>query len=108
MTSFEIVYLQNSSGSAPFKNWYERLNGIAARKVYEALIRMEAGHFSDSKPLRLGIWERRIHSGPGYRLYYGLEKQHCIIMLMGGTKRTQRADINKAGKLWHEYKTRMC
>ena len=103
MSEFQVVYYQDSAGSAPFKKWFEQLDVMAARKVYEALIRMEIGNFSDSKILTGGIRERRIHSGPGYCLYYGVTRQQCVIMLTGGTKRTQQSDINKAERLWHEY-----
>ena len=106
MNEYEVVYFQGPGGPAPFQKWFDRLDGVAARKVYKALIRMEAGIFSDSKLLKNGIWERRIHSGPGYRLYYGLDGSQTIVMLAGGTKRSQQRDINQAQKNWHEYQTR--
>jgi putative addiction module killer protein len=104
MTDFKIVYYRNDTGHSPLEKWYERLDGSAATKVYAALMRIEAGNSSDSKRLNGGIWERRIHSGPGYRLYYGIERRRYVVMLAGGTKRTQRGDISKATKRWYEYK----
>jgi len=104
MVDFAIAYYRDDTGLSPFKKWYERLDSLAATKVYAALMRIEAGNFSDSKRLKGGIWERRIHSGPGYRLYYGIERQRYVVMLAGGTKRTQRGDISKATKRWYEYK----
>ncbi len=104
MTDFKIVYYRNDAGLSPFEKWYDRLDGLAATNVYAALMRIEAGNLSDSKRLKGGIWERRIHSGPGYRLYYGLERQRFAVMLAGGTKRTQRGDISKAIRWWYEYK----
>ena len=104
MADFEITYYRDNAGLSPFEKWYERLDSVAATKVYATLMRIEASNFSDSKRLKGGIWERRIHSGPGFRLYYGIERQRYVVMLAGGTKRTQRGDISKATKRWYEYK----
>ena len=105
MGSLKIIHYQDGSGESPFQNWYGRLDSLAARKVYAALMRIEAGNLSDSKHLKGGIWERRIHWGPGYRLYYGLDRRRFAIMLAGGTKKTQRIDIKNAIRNWYEYKS---
>jgi len=104
MVSLKIIHYQDRNGVSPFQNWYTRLDRHAARKVYTALMRIEAGNLSDSKHLKGGIWERRIHWGPGYRLYYGLDRQHFAIMLAGGIKKTQQGDIKNAIRSWYEYK----
>jgi len=44
--------------------------------------------------------------GPGYRIYFGKDGERLVILLGGGTKRRQRADIDAAQKLWAEYKRR--
>jgi putative addiction module killer protein len=51
-----------------------------------------------------GIGELRIDVGPGYRVYFGLHEDTVIILLGGGDKKTQDADIEKAVRLWEEYK----
>jgi putative addiction module killer protein len=104
MNNFKITYYLDEKGRKPFLSWYVRLDSLAARKVYLTLMRMEAGNFSDSKYLKGGVWEKRIHWGPGYRLYYGLERRGFVIMLAGGTKKNQQADIETAKRYWHEYK----
>ena len=106
MRALEVVYYREASGKAPFESWFELLDNTAAAKVNVALLRMEAGNFSDSKLLKGGIWERRIHSGPGYRIYYAVHQRRFIVMLGGGTKRSQAADIRKARKSWYEFKIR--
>jgi putative addiction module killer protein len=105
MINLKIIHYRDGNGVSPFQNWYRRLDRLAARKVYLAMIRIEAGNMSDSKRLKGGIWERRIHWGPGYRLYYGLDRRRFAIMLAGGTKKTQRADIKNATRNWYEYKS---
>ncbi len=106
MCSFEVFFYRQPNGATPFQKWFERLDRMPASKIHVALARMESGNFSDSKHLKGGLWERRIHSGPGYRFYYAMHKRRYIILLNGGTKRTQAADIRKARRMWYEYKTR--
>ena len=48
----------------------------------------------------------RIHWGPGYRIYFGLEGNNIMILLGGGTKKQQQRDISVAKELWEEYKER--
>lgn len=104
--SFEVLLFRDLRGQSPFEEWFEALDLPAARKVTASLIGFERGNFSDSKNLGGGLWERRIHSGPGFRVYYGRDMHHLVILLAGGTKRTQAMDIRKARVMWYEYKTR--
>jgi len=60
------------------------------------LLVIQEGGVSDAKSLGCGIWETRIHYGPGYRLYYVWRGQHVIVLLCGGDKSSQRRDIKKA------------
>ncbi|NOR40083.1 MAG: type II toxin-antitoxin system RelE/ParE family toxin [Gammaproteobacteria bacterium] len=106
MRSFEVIYYREPNGATPIQKWFEHLDKIPAGKIYMALARMESGNFSDSKHLKGGLWERRIHSGPGFRFYYAMHKRRHIILLCGGTKRTQIDDIRKARRMWYEFKTR--
>ena len=45
-----------------------------------------------------------IDFGPGYRLYFGREGNTLVILLGGGSKKTQSRDIKNAQSLWAEYK----
>ena len=78
------------------------LNSIAWNKVTRALSRMEIGNLSDVKSVGEGVSEFRIHSGPGYRIYFGEEKDRLIILLCG-TKQGQNQDIHIARSLWNSY-----
>ena len=53
-----------------------------------------------------GVLERRIHWGPGLRIYFGRDGDALIILLGGGTKRRQQVDITNAQDLWLDYKRR--
>jgi putative addiction module killer protein len=52
-----------------------------------------------------GVFELRIDFGPGYRVYFGKDSDHLIILLGSGTKRQQRG-INAATANWEDYKRR--
>jgi len=68
-------------------------------------LRLEMGNSSNVKWIGT-IGEYRIDWGPGYRLYLGRDGEALIILLVGGTKRRQKADIEKAKALFAEYKVR--
>ena len=68
--------------------------------------RMEEGNFGDHKFCSDGVWELRINTGPGYRVYYGLAGQQIVLLLCGGDKSTQSADIARAKKYWRDWQKR--
>ncbi|MFH6568306.1 type II toxin-antitoxin system RelE/ParE family toxin [Pseudomonas kulmbachensis] len=53
-----------------------------------------------------GVWELRIDHGPGYRLYYAQDGKKLVLLLLGGDKRQQQADIDKAVRCWNAYQKR--
>lgn len=55
-----------------------------------------------------GVWELKIDSGPGYRIYYGKVGKAVVMLLAGGTKKGQQKDIELAINLLKEYKKRLC
>jgi putative addiction module killer protein len=77
-----------------------------AAKVATALYRMEQGNFSNAKGVGSGVLEYRLDIGPGYRIYFGKDGQTVIVLLGGGTKRRQSADIAAAVACWQDYKQR--
>ena len=68
------------------------------------IMRAELGNFDDHKPLREGVWEMRIDVGPGYRVYYGKAGSTVVVLLCGGDKRKQGADIEQACVYWRDWK----
>jgi hypothetical protein len=53
-----------------------------------------------------GVFELRVHFGPGYRVYFGRDGKAVVILLCGGEKRSQSADIRRAKSYWKDYETR--
>ncbi|MEO7334097.1 MAG: type II toxin-antitoxin system RelE/ParE family toxin [Gemmatimonadales bacterium] len=94
-----------ADGANPFRRWFDRLDPMAAVKVTVALGRLGAGHRSAIKWLR-GIGEYRIDWGPGYRIYLAQDGPDLILLLGGGTKRRQQADLTRATELHQEYQAR--
>lgn len=91
---------------SPFKVWFDRLDTHAATKVTTTLIRMEQGNLSNPKSVGSGVFESRIHYGPGYRIYFGRDGAELIVLLGGGTKGRQQQDIEKARDRWEDYRQR--
>lgn len=91
-------------GRSPFREWFDDLDPVAAARVDRYIRRMEAGNFGVAKGLRGGISELRIDFGPGYRVYYGMDGRTLVILLGGGDKRRQSADIAAAVARWSRYK----
>jgi putative addiction module killer protein len=100
-----VVEYVREDGSRPFGAWFDRLDPQAGAKVATAIARLRAGNISGLK--RIGsISEYRIDWGPGYRIYLGRAGATLIVLLGGGTKRGQRADIDRARAFWDEYNSR--
>jgi putative addiction module killer protein len=91
--------------STPYKSWFDSLDAQAAAKVSTAMLRMEMGNTSNVKWFD-GIAEYVIDWGPGYRIYLVQDGEALIILLGGGTKKRQQADIDRAKALHEEYKAR--
>jgi len=95
-----------SEGSSPFETWFLKLDARAAAKVTTALARLGGGNTSNVKSLGSGVQEYKIDFGPGYRIYFAYDGQTLVILLAGGHKKRQQADINAAKERWQKYKQR--
>jgi putative addiction module killer protein len=102
----DIREYNDRGGHSPFREWYDRLNAEAARKVTTALYRVGLGNFSNAKSVGAGVYECKINFGPGYRVYFGKEGEQIVILLGGGTKQRQQNDIRLALERWEDYKQR--
>jgi putative addiction module killer protein len=103
-----LYYLPLPKGTpAPFGVWLDWLGDIKTKAAIRARIgRLQSGNFSDSRSVGGGAVENRINFGPGYRIYYGIDGDK-IILLSGGDKSSQNADIQTAQEYWEDYKERV-
>ena len=102
--TFRVLEYTEASRS-PFAEWFNQLDPVTAARVDRYIRRLEAGNFGAAKPLSGGVCELRLDFGPGYRIYYGLAGDD-LILLAGGTKSSQAADIDKAKSFWMDYEER--
>ena len=106
MTSaFRVEEYVQETGVVPYKLWFDSLDPQAAAKVATAKLRLSMGNTSRVKWFG-GLGECVIDWGPGYRIYLTKDGDALIVLLGGGTKRGQQADIDKARTLLVEYKAR--
>lgn len=86
-----------------FVKWLNALRDLRAKvAISRRLDRAQFGNLGDIKPVGEGVFEMRIDVGPGYRVYYAIRNGEVIILLSGGDKSTQQADIQRAIRLSKE------
>ena len=86
-----------------FAAWHGSLRDMRAKlAIARRIERIEPGTLGDVKSLGGAVSELRVDIGPGYRLYFTMRKRVVVILLYGGDKRTQRADISRARKMAEE------
>ena len=68
--------------------------------------RLARGLFGDCDPVGEGVWELRIDTGAGYRVYYARSGKQVVLLLCGGDKRSQKADVKTAKAYWRDYEQR--
>jgi len=104
---FEIRRYVNATGADVFGEWFAGLPDRHAQQRIRARIdRLERGLFGDCEPVGEGVWELRVDWGPGYRVYSARAGQAILLLLCGGDKRKQQADINRAKGYWNDFKER--
>ena len=86
--------------SGTFKQWIGRLRDRrAVARIDARLRRVSMGHIGDAQSVGDGVFEMRIHYGPGYRLYFLREGKQMVVLLCGGDKDSQERDIRQAKEL---------
>lgn len=104
---YEIVDYLTEGGADPFLDWVRGLPDRQARaRVMVRVQRMASGNFGDYKQLSEGVCELRIDYGPGYRVYYARAGSKLLLLLAGGDKRKQQADIETAVAYLRDWKRR--
>ena len=93
-------------GRNPFQRWFRKLTADQGDRVNTALSRMITGQLQDTKHVGNGVYELRLHMGPGFRIYYGHDGKELIVLLIGGDKSSQRRNIDQAQRFWRDYRER--
>jgi putative addiction module killer protein len=96
-----------AAGKDAFGEWLARLKDVKVRaRILVRIDHLSLGNFGDNKSLGGGLFEMRLHWGPGYRVYYSLLAPDCVLLLCGGTKRQQASDIQRARGYLRDYQKR--
>lgn len=83
--------------SEQFDTWLAKLKDKAGKaRIIHRIRSAEQGNFGDCEPVGDGVSEMRIHTGPGYRVYFTRHGEVVYLLLVGGDKRTQQRDIKRA------------
>ena len=86
--------------TTPFQEWLDELDDHRAQlRIVARLRQAEAGNLGDWKSVGGEISEMRVNFGPGYRLYFTRRGKILIVMLAGGDKSTQAADLRRAKRI---------
>lgn len=97
-----LRFYVTDGGKAPAQDWIDSIEGLPGwGLVMTRLEHVKRGLFGDYRSVGKGVSELRFKSG--YRIYYGLDGKELVILLIGGTKATQKSDIKTAQRYWRDY-----
>ena len=100
-----IIYAARD-GSEPLQEWLDAMRDKQGRVVIlKRLDKLRRGSPGKWREVG-GVYELKIDFGPGYRVYCNFHGLELVILLAGGDKGTQDADIDYAKQLWRDYKER--
>ncbi len=104
----DIEHYVTEQGVDVIQSWLSGLRDKQVRwTILRRLDRIKGDNLGHVRPLRKGVWELKIDIGPGYRVYYAQAGQTIILLLCGGDKGTQDADIHRAVGFWEDYQQRI-
>ena len=102
-----LLRYQRENGEEPFTEWLQSVRDkVAQARIRVRLRQVEAGNLGDWEAGGEGVVELRVHVGAGYRVYCGQRGKTMIVLLCGGNKGSQAADIKRAKAYWAEWKWR--
>jgi len=100
----ELLWYKLPGGHEPARDFIAGLPDPVGRRAFlRRLIQIESGLLGDHRPLGGGLWEFRLHVGPGYRLYAGRLSEGSFVLLAAGPKGRQVRDIVRARLFWRTF-----
>ena len=105
MEKFTVLQYETPEGICPFKQWIDAVKETQTQaRIFRYVRALSLENFSNCRPVGSGVHELKINVGPGYRIYFGNEGKTILIILCGGSKKTQAQDIKRAHLYWSQYK----
>ena len=103
----QVYRYKTEAGAEPVTEWLLSLkDNLVQAKMRLRINRVAEGNFGDCSSVGDGVSELREHIGARFRMYFGQQGKTIVILLCGGTKRTQTSDINTAKRYWTDWKKR--
>lgn len=103
----EVLRYQTKDRKVPISEWLESSKDKKVQaKIRVRLRRLETGNFGDCSSVGEGVLELREHLGEGFRVYFGRHGKTVVILLCGGSKKSQDTDIKTAKEYWSDWKRR--
>ena len=100
----DVRYYITKAGKDVVDEWILGLaDERAEARIFARIERLSTGNFGDRKSLGGGLFELRLDTGPGYRIYYAMIGRTCVLLLCGGDKRRQSSDIRRARGYFSDY-----
>ena len=104
---YSIRHYISADDKDVYVDWLRKLRDTTARIAVDRRVnRVEQGNFGDHGFCRDGVWELRIDVAAGYRVYYAIADKEIVLLLCGGDKRKQDADIDRACNYWQDWQRR--
>jgi putative addiction module killer protein len=101
-----IIKYVSADGKCPFDDWFSKLKDpIGKAAVLSRFDRIKQGNLGDYKDIGDGVYELRLFTGPGYRIYYAWEGEQLVLLLTAGSKSQQSKDIQQAKTYWLEHRS---
>jgi putative addiction module killer protein len=102
---YELIVYNTVAGREPFQDWLNSLDQSVLWKIESRMERLQYGHFGDTKSLKEGLFELRFKN-PAFRIYYALIEHQIVLLICGGDKNKQSADIKKSKEYLDNYRSR--
>ena len=103
----KVLRYQTKDRKVPTTDWLDSLQDKKVQaKIRIRLRRLETGNFGDCVSVGEGVLELQEHLGEGFRVYFGRHGKTVVILLCGGSKKSQDTDINTAKEYWSDWKRR--
>lgn len=105
---FKVRHYLTSDQKDVYLEWLKKVRDpLAKGQLIRRVNRLADGNFGDHKFCRDGVWELRIDQGLGYRVYYAMVSGVVVLLLCGGDKGKQSADIERAVGYWKDWQRRI-
>jgi len=92
-----------ADGKNLYREWLDTLDVTPRARIQARVFRFSTGNLGDHKSVGGGVWEARVMFGPGYRIYFAKDGAQLVLLLLGGDKSTQTADVVRAQESWKAY-----